>query len=97
MYLGLIAEISNFIGYCFVIILSFLLNKKWTFRSTNSFKKEFLKFLGSMYIAYIVNLLTLMISIRIFHINEYLAQILSGILYTIIGYILSKNWVFKIR
>lgn len=95
MYLGVVAELSNFIGYFFGILISFFLNKKFTFKSNANLKNEFFKFVGSMYIAYIINLIILIIVIRFFNYNEYFGQILAGISYTIVGFLLSKQWVFK--
>lgn len=49
----------------------------------------------AMGIAYGVNLLTLIISHRMLGINEYIAQIIAAVSYTITGYIVSKFWAFK--
>jgi len=95
MYFGMIAEISNFIGYFFGILMSYYVNKRFTFSSSEGHQKTFMKFIGSMSIAYIVNLFLLIILIRFLNFNEYLSQLLSGIAYTLVGFILSKKWVFK--
>lgn len=95
MYLGLIPELSNLIGYFFGIIVSYYLNKYFTFQKKQKSKKEFIQFVLSMGIAFIVNFIVLFISYRIFNINPYLSQIIAGVFYTLTGFILSKYWVFK--
>lgn len=94
IFVGIYPEVSNLFGYGFVMIISYFLNKKFTFKSQNSHSKEFSRFLLSMGLAYVLNLLTLMIGYRFFEINVYVSQILAGGVYTMSGYILSKNWVF---
>lgn len=95
MYRGLLPEIANFIGYLCGFILSFILNKYFTFKSKNYVKSEFIRFALSMGIAYLINLLILVISYRYFGINEYISQIIAGIFYTLSGYLLSKFYAFK--
>lgn len=95
MYYGVLAEIANLIGYFFGILLSYLLNKYFTFRSKNSHKNEFYKFIIAMGIAYLINLCALSISYRILHIDKYLSQIIAGICYTISGYLLNRFFTFK--
>ncbi|RAX51809.1 polysaccharide synthesis protein GtrA [Helicobacter sp. 16-1353] len=95
MYYGLLPEIANFIGYLCGIILSFILNKYFTFKSNNHIRKEFFRFLISMGIAYAINLIILIISYRYFLINEYVSQIIAGVFYTLSGYILSKLYAFR--
>ena len=95
MYFGVVAEVSNFIGYFFGIIVSYKLNKKFTFNSVADYKDDFFKFVGSMYIAYIINLITLVVCIRYLNINHYIGQLVAAISYTLSGYLLSRNWVFN--
>lgn len=90
-------EISNFIGYCAGFVVSYFLNKKFNFRSKNSPIKEFPKFILSMGIAYVVNLLILLVCYRILCINKYVSQLIAGIAYILIGYSLSKYYVFRLR
>lgn len=95
MYYGVMAEVANLIGYCFGILLSYLLNRVFTFRSQDSYKKEFFKFAISMGIAYLINLVVLSLSYRIFGIDKYISQIIAGIFYTLSGYLLNRFFTFK--
>jgi putative flippase GtrA len=95
MFIGINPEASNLFGYTLVIFISYFLNKKYTFGNQNNHSKELPRFLVSMGIAYILNLVTLMVCNRFFEINVYVSQILAGGIYTMSGYLLSKFWVFK--
>lgn len=94
IYVGVIAEISNFLGYFIAIFVSFYLNKYFTFNNGVKNKLQILKFIFSMVISYILNLIVMSFSYRIIEINVYISQILGGFVYTFTGYLLSKNWVF---
>ena len=94
IYVGVIAEISNFLGYFIAIFVSFYLNKYFTFNNGVKNKLQILKFMFSMVISYILNLIVMSFSYRIIEINAYISQILGGFVYTFTGYLLSKNWVF---
>ena len=95
MFIGLSPEISNFLGYFFGFFSSYFFNKKYNFKSTNSHQKDLPKFLLSMCMAFLVNLLVLSISYRLLMLNAYLSQVIAGIFYIITGYLLSKLWVFR--
>lgn len=93
--IGLLAELSNFLGYAVVWILSYELNKQFTFKFSDQSKKVFLKYISTMLIVYCVNLTILIILFRFLDFNIYLAQLIASIAYTLIGYSISKKWVFS--
>lgn len=95
MFIGVMPEIANFAGWVVGFLNSYILNKKFTFQSKNSHTKDMVRFGVAMGIAYGVNLLTLIIGHRMLGINEYIAQIIAAVSYTITGYIVSKFWAFK--
>lgn len=94
MFFGVNPEISNLICYSIGIIFSYVMNKFFTFESKNRSKKEFIKFILTMLTAYILNFITLKICLGL-SINPYFSQIISGGVYTVSGYLLSRFWVFK--
>jgi len=94
-YIGILAELSNFIGYIIGFFVSYYLNKKYNFKSKNSHKKDMPKFIVSMLVAYIVNLIVFSLFYRYLEMNAYLSQVIAGIFYVAIGYILSKIYVFN--
>jgi putative flippase GtrA len=93
MFLGFTATISNAIGYFFGAILSYILNKKYTFKSTTQHNNEALKFFTVLLISYALNFITLQWLLTF--INPYYAQLLSAIVYTFSSFFLAKFFVFN--
>lgn len=96
VFLGVFAELANFLGYCVGTICSFFLNNRITFAQVRIDKKRGLsKFFLSMGVAYLINLIVLSVSYRFFGINIYFSQIFAGISYTLCGFLMSKFFVWK--
>ena len=69
MLCGVNPEISNVFG----IIFSYVVNKIFTFKSKNRSKTEFIKFILTMALAYILNFIALKIAINS-GVNTYLLK-----------------------
>ncbi len=95
MTIHVMPEIANIIGYMIGIIVSYILNKLYTFKTKNKSKKEFLTFILCMICSYMINLIILIILYRYCGIDKYIATIIAGIFYTLSGYIFSKYFAFK--
>lgn len=95
MYIGKSPEFSNITGYIIGISVSYILNRYFTFNDKNNFFTGFLKFVLSMAISYILNFITLIYCIRVIGINPYLSQLISGVVYTISGFLFSKYFAFR--
>ena len=93
VFLGLEAELANLLGYCIGITCSYFLNKYFTFKARA--KNDFLKFILSMVLAYGVNLLVLIVCFRFLSWDIYLSQCLAGVSYTLVGFLLSKGFVWR--
>ena len=93
MFFGLSPTISNFIGYFFGATLSYNLNKKYTFKNKENSAKQALKFFMVLAISYLLNFFTLQLLLH--SINPYMAQLISGIVYTLSSFVLAKLFVFK--
>jgi len=94
LYLGVNDYISNLSGYLVGLIISFFLHKYYTFESKNKPTiKEVFKFLFVFAISYLSNILILYFSL--FYMENYLAQFLAMLGYTIINYLLNKFITFK--
>ncbi len=87
--------ISNIIGYSIGITLSFILNKKWSFRYNGAVIPSLFRFIIVALIAYISNLYTVIILIEVCNVNSYTAQALGIIPYIFLGYLGSKFFAFK--
>ena len=93
MLFGVTATESNIIGYAVGSVVSYFLNKKYTFKSKKKSKKEALKFFTVLLISYGLNMLTLQWLLEF--LNPYLSQIFAAIVYTLSSFILVKIVVFK--
>jgi putative flippase GtrA len=96
MYLaGLSPEFSNLIGYAFGLIVSYLLNRNYTFKSLQSRRTEFVRFVLVFLIAYAANFLILVALVRWWDMHAGLSQILAGVIYVCTSYLLNNNYVFR--
>jgi putative flippase GtrA len=105
-----IISISNIIGHIAGLINSFVWNRKWTFKSETSWKKDFIRFIIAFLICYIpqlliVNLLnyyTLIPDIK-FHFlhhpyvvtSAYSCQLAGIVFYTVMNFFCNKYYTFK--
>jgi len=93
MFLGVSATLSNMIGYALGSILSYFLNKKYTFKTSAKSKIMAVKFFTVLGIAYVLNFVTLQWLLTFM--DPYLAQFLSAVVYTLSSFLLAKFFVFK--
>lgn len=94
-FIGIIPEISNALSFGVAFIASYVLNKKFTFKSKRNHTKDFTRFAISSGIAYFINLLTLIICHRILLLNEYISLVIACFAYCIVGYVLHRFWTFR--
>lgn len=92
--LSLSPEISNAIGYAVGLVASYFLHRHFTFRSSGRRQMEFVRFIIAFAIAYLMNLASLIIMVRIISMNAGVSQILAGAVYVACAYILNKCYVF---
>lgn len=86
---------ANILGYSVGITLSFILNKKWSFRHTGATVPSLIRFILVILVAYFSNLYTVIFLIEYLSANSYIAQAIGIIPYTLIGYLGSKLFAFK--
>ena len=94
IWLKIIPELANFIGYIIGISISYFLNHHFTFSQSQTYDshiKRFLRFAGLMMIAFLMNLIALFLCYRVFCFNIYLSQALATGVYAIVGFVLNKK------
>ena len=89
-------ETSNFTGYALGLVSSYILNRKYTFKSNQKRHNEIVRFLAVFFVAYALNFVTLVIFIHRLAMPEWISQVLAGIVYIVSSYIMNKCYVFKI-
>lgn len=95
LHMGIAA--SNAFGYAVGIVVSFILNKSWTFNSDDHAVYSFLRYLLVLAVAYVVNLETVLFANYNFNLNPYLSQALGIFPYTAIGFLGSRYFAFRKR
>jgi len=96
MYVLKIApEASNIVGYAIALGVSYALNRKITFESSEKRTGEILKFLLVFLLAYSANLLALVFLFRVLHLEKGVSQVLAGIFYVGVSFVMNKYYVFK--
>jgi putative flippase GtrA len=92
-WLGLSSTAANALGYAVGIFVSFILNRRWTFRSAAAGMGELPRWLLLSGVGYIANLTTLTF-IEALGANGYVAQLPAMATYTAVTYIGSRRYVF---
>jgi putative flippase GtrA len=93
--LQLSAEHSNMLGYGIGLVASFLLSKRFTFRSSAHAGPELVRFLAVFLIAYGGNYLALKLFVRVLMWHPGVSQLLAGVIYIALSYWLNSRYVFK--
>jgi putative flippase GtrA len=95
MYLlGMKPVSSNMVGYAFGLVVSYTLNRSFTFRSAAAKKREIMRFLTIFMIAYLTNIGVLVLLTDHAGVHKGWAQLLAGAVYTVLFFVLSKYYVF---
>jgi putative flippase GtrA len=87
--------LANLIGYAIGLVISFYLNKLWTFTDNTSKTKVLPRYLIVAAISYLCNLAMVFVGVNFFKIGPYLVQIFGISVYTFIMFIGCKWYVFK--
>ena len=95
MFLDAGDVISNSVGYLIGLMVSFTLNRSWTFSHQGSIIPAIIKFSFVFLVAYGFNLATVLILIHWIGANTYFAQVAGLPPYTLVFFLLSKFFVFR--
>lgn len=94
--LGVSYQISNAIGYVAGFFNSFILNKLWTFKtSQTSTVSQFIKFAAVFAVCYLIQLGLVIILVEKLSISKNLSQLAGMVFYTLIGFLFNKLFTFK--
>jgi putative flippase GtrA len=94
-FLGMSVAPANAAGYFIGILVSFSLNKTWTFGSHDRIVTSFLRYFLVLVVGYAANLATVLFVHSRFDLNAYLAQAIGIIPYTTIGFLGSRYFAFR--
>lgn len=86
--------IANAIGYAIGLLVSFTLNRVWTFSSTRPVAQVLPKYLLVATLCYALNLAAVVVATSHFSINPYLAQLIGVGTYTVCMFLGCRWFVF---
>ena len=92
---GLGEAAANALGYGCGIILSFTLNRAWTFVDAGRLSRSFPRWLAVTAVAYLANLGAVLVACRVVGVDAYLAQLAGIPVYTAIGFLGARYVVFS--
>ncbi|HEY5718670.1 MAG TPA: GtrA family protein [Motiliproteus sp.] len=92
---GLSKELANGLGYAGALILSYLLNKSFTFAHRGAYLTTAWRFGLVIVLAYLANLATVILAAEQLGVNAYLAQVLGIPPYTLVTFFGCRAYVFK--
>lgn len=92
--LGTDPYLSNAAGYAVGIAVSYILNKRFSFRSRKPDRTAFPLFVACLAAAYAANLAVLFFVLRFSRLNVYFAQCVAGIFYLLVGFLGSRYVAF---
>jgi len=96
MYLaGLGPVVSNVMGYSAGLVASYILNRTYTFQSAAKAPAELARFLSIFLLAYLANLGTLLFLVRHIGMHAGGAQVVAGVVYFGLSFVLNKYYVFQ--
>jgi putative flippase GtrA len=93
--LGFGDGLANIIGYICGLAISFTLNRTWTFRHSGALATALARFLLVFLIAYLFNLVTVLLAIHALRLNPYLAHAIGVVPYTLVLFLGSQYFAFR--
>lgn len=92
---GISNYFSNFVGFSFGMILSFLLNSRLTFKVSSNKYKNFPLYILVLLFSYVLNIIALYTCLNYFSLSNILSQFLSLSIYVLVSFLLLKALVFN--
>lgn len=94
-FAGLGDALANFLGYAIAVVFSYFANSRWTFQYKGPDAAAAAKFLITLAVAYLCNLITVLTAIHAFGIDGYWAQPLGIAPYAVVGYLGNRYFAFR--
>jgi putative flippase GtrA len=94
-FFGAGPKIANIVGYSIGLILSFFLNRNWTFDQAGTGRERLPAFLVVAGLSYLCNLGAVAVGSYVFGLSPYLAQLLGVGLYTTEMFLGCRMFVFR--
>ena len=86
---------ASALGFILVLVVSFFLNKFWTFRSKNGGVKKFFRYTGVSLIGLALNTGVMFLTVHMLKWNYLVGQCLVIVVVPISNYLLNSLWTFN--
>jgi putative flippase GtrA len=93
-FVGANLFLANFCGYAVGLLISFVLNKSWSFTSDHPIGSSLFRFLLVFCVAYLVNLVALKTATEAAGLNPYFAQMIAIVFYSVVFFIGCRVFAF---
>lgn len=97
--LGMHYLLSNSVAYSIAVVISYILNKKYVFKTDggtiNNTKIEFIKFVSVRIVSLFADNALLYFIVDVLKINLFVGKILSSVIIILSTFVLNKVFVFK--
>lgn len=93
-FLGIGDTPANLFGYAVGLVVSYVVNSRWTFRYKESLLPVLPQYALVVLVAYLANLACVYLCINQLHLDSYLAQTMGVIPYAGLSYVLLRWFVF---
>ncbi|MBP1308130.1 putative flippase GtrA [Paenibacillus sp. 1182] len=85
---------SSFIGFIFSLVISYFINRQWTFSTSGKGGKILVKYTLVSLTGLVLNLSIMYVIVYAFHFSYLLGQFFALIIVPIFNFILNKYWTF---
>ncbi|MDS1033049.1 GtrA family protein [Porphyromonadaceae sp. NP-X] len=87
--------LANIVGYVVGLVNSFIWNRRWTFENHAQVGATIFKFIVTFAISYLLQLGFLSFLLQQTNIDDYVCQLLSIVVYTVVNFFMNKYYTFK--
>lgn len=86
---------ASIVGFIVVLIISYMLNRMWTFEDRQSgYAKQFMKYVVVSCAGMVINTLIMYVSVEWLSISYIIGQLISTVVVPIHNYIWNRRWTF---
>lgn len=88
---------ASSLGFLVVLIVSFILNRYWTFRSCGAVSVEFVKYSVTCVFGFVLNFSIMFFFVDVLHWYYVIGQMMVILVIPASNFLLSRYWCFRIR
>jgi len=97
-FVGVYHLFASGIGFCFAMANSYVMNKRWTFKSSGSdVRREIIKFIIVNLISLAINLGSMAVLVELFSIQPPVAQLVTIGVTLAVNFSGNRFWTFKVK